>query len=188
MSLLAEASFSRRTRLQGVSQGIVRVGNYGFTADEFEVLIVSVELVLSLVLLIFVLYLDDDWMRAGIEEARRELRGERICPIFLVPASTRVMRIMKALLVAGLVTHGRIHGVGGCGTRIRRPVLIILRGIPGLSSSPFIQTAPRELALGLNDDDLFRLLLQFDRVIRVTIVALDERTIGLEDNLAYPMC
>jgi len=118
MCLFAEASFSRWTRLQSVSQRIVRVGNYGFAAYEFEVLIVSVELILSLMLLFFILNLDDDWMRAGVEEARREFGGERICAILLGPTSSRVMRLMKALLVAGLVTHGWIHGVGGCGARI----------------------------------------------------------------------
>ena len=41
--------------------------------------------------------------------------------------------------------------------------------------------------MGFNDDDLFRLLLYFDGVIRVSIVALDQRTIGLENNLADPM-
>jgi hypothetical protein len=51
------------------------------------------------------------------------------------------MRLMKALLVASLVTHRRIHGVGSCGARVSWAALIILWSIPTLST-PFIQTAP----------------------------------------------
>lgn len=69
-------------------------------------------------LLILVLNLDDDWMWAGVEEARREFGGERIRAILLVPASSRVMRLMKALLVSSLVTHRRVHRVGGCCARV----------------------------------------------------------------------
>jgi len=66
MKPLAEASFSRWTRLQGVSQRVIRVGIYGFTGGDIEVPIVSVKLILSLMLLIFILNLNDDWMGAGV--------------------------------------------------------------------------------------------------------------------------
>jgi hypothetical protein len=118
MKPLAEASFSRWTRLQGVSQRVIRVGIYGFTGGDIEVPIVSVKLILSLMLLIFILNLNDDWMWAGVKKACRDSGSDRIRAILLRPASPRVMRLMKALLVASLVTHGRIHGVGSCGARV----------------------------------------------------------------------
>jgi hypothetical protein len=118
MNPLAEASFSRRTRLQGVSQRVIRVGINGFTGGEIEVPIVPVKLVLSLMLLIFILNLNDDWVRAGVKKTCWDSGSDRIGAILLGSASPRVMRLMKALLVASLVTHGWIHGVGSCGTRV----------------------------------------------------------------------
>lgn len=118
MSPLAEASFSRWTRLQGVSQRVIRVGIYGFTAGEIKVPIVSVELVLSVMLLIFILNLNDDWMGASVKKARWDSGIHRGRAILLGPASSGVMSLMKVLLVASLVTHGRIHSVGSCGARV----------------------------------------------------------------------
>ena len=67
MSPLAETSFSRWARLHTISQRVLRVGIYGFPPVEIKVPIVCVELVLSLMLLIFILNLDNNRMGAGVQ-------------------------------------------------------------------------------------------------------------------------